>query len=136
MQLVEVVCCKMTQLQRDIYNHFLESKAAARLLGDSAAKKGGGTQILTAINALKKLCNHPKLIYDIIHGREQSSLTGFDGCAQFFPPGAACCVLRALSSPSTRGCTRTVAACGIRAGVFAGDASFILARCWFGGALR
>lgn len=91
-QLVEVVCCKMTQLQRDIYCHFLESKAAARLLGDSS-KKGGGTQILGAINTLKKLCNHPKLIYDVVHGRDKSELGGFDGCAKFFTPGAPahCC---------------------------------------------
>lgn len=76
----------MTQMQRDIYCHFLESKAAARLLGDSN-KKGGGTQILGAINTLKKLCNHPKLIYDVVNGRDKGDISGFDGCAKFFPPG-------------------------------------------------
>lgn len=91
LQLVEVVCCKMTEMQRDLYNHFLESKATARLLaaseGGGASK--GGTRVLGAITALKKLCNHPKLIYDVVHGNnEKAKVDGFKGCEKFFLPGA------------------------------------------------
>ena len=82
-QLVEVVCCKMTQLQRDVYNHFIESKAAARLLNQGK----GGTKVLGAITALKKLCNHPKLVYDVIHSKAGAQSDGFEGCEKFFPPG-------------------------------------------------
>jgi DNA repair and recombination RAD54-like protein len=60
---VEVVCCRMTELQRQLYCHFLESKAAAKLLS------GKATGVLSAITSLKKLCNHPKLIYDAVHSR-------------------------------------------------------------------
>jgi DNA repair and recombination protein RAD54 and RAD54-like protein len=83
-QLVEVVCCKMTEMQQNLYNHFLESKAAARLLNQGK----GGTKVLGAITALKKLCNHPKLIYDVIHSKQEGTPDGFEGCEKFFPPGA------------------------------------------------
>lgn len=39
-QLVEVVCCRMTQMQRDLYNHFLESKATARLIKAAGGWRG------------------------------------------------------------------------------------------------
>jgi DNA repair and recombination protein RAD54 and RAD54-like protein len=83
LQLVEVVCCKMTQMQQDVYNHFVKSKGAANM-----AKTGkGGTKVLAAITALKKLCNHPKLIYDVIHSKQGGASDGFEGCERFFPPG-------------------------------------------------
>jgi len=75
----------MTDMQRGMYCHFLESKAAARLL--NAGK--GGTNMLSAITSLKKLCNHPKLIYDAIHSKAKGdNALGFEGCEKFFPPGA------------------------------------------------
>ena len=73
MQLIEVVCCKMTQLQNDLYNHFLASNAARSLL---AGKKSA--RVLSAITSLKKLCNHPKLIYDTIHGKASEGAEGFE----------------------------------------------------------
>ena len=84
MQLVEVVCCKMTDLQRQVYNHFVESKVAARMLNQGK----GGTKVLGAITALKKLCNHPKLVYDALNSKG-AGMDGFESCSQFFPPGAA-----------------------------------------------
>ena len=62
LQVIEVVCCKLTDLQRDLYCHFLKSKAARKLV--SGQKSAG---VLSAITNLKKLCNHPKLIYDGLH---------------------------------------------------------------------
>ena len=44
-----------------LYEHFLQSKATRKLLN------GKGTAgVLSAITSLKKLCNHPKLIYDAV----------------------------------------------------------------------
>ncbi len=56
-QVIEVVCCRMTQLQRDLYCHFLDSKAVAGVLDGDNAKS---SRVLSAITSLKKLCNHPK----------------------------------------------------------------------------
>ncbi len=80
--MIEVVCCKMTELQKAVYCHYLESKAARRLLQGSKA-----TGVLSAITALKKLCNHPKLIYDSVHSKVEDVVEGFECVESFFPPG-------------------------------------------------
>ena len=74
-QVIEVVCCKLTELQRGLYNHFLKSKAARKLV--SGQKSVG---VLPAITNLKKLCNHPKLIYDALHhvDKESTAAEGFE----------------------------------------------------------
>ena len=83
---VEIVCCKMTQLQEDLYKHFLHSKVAKEMINKSGGKKS--CKVLGAITALKKLCNHPKLIYDVIHSTvSDSAADGFADCAKFFQPG-------------------------------------------------
>lgn len=69
-QVVQVVCCKLTPLQQSLYEHFLLSNATRRLLSGSKA-----TGVLSAITCLKKLCNHPKLIYDTLHSKAQVSGT-------------------------------------------------------------
>jgi SNF2 family DNA or RNA helicase len=51
--------------QVTLYQHFLSSKAARRVL--KAGKSGSGA--LSAITSLRKLCNHPKLIYDAVGPR-------------------------------------------------------------------
>ncbi len=80
-QVVEVVCCRPSPLQIDLYNHFLASNAAQRVL--NAANTKGKASALTAINALRKLCGHPKLIYDLIHptsGKAPAEADGFKAC--------------------------------------------------------
>ena len=73
MQVVEVVCCRMAELQTDLYRHFLQSKITGRLL---SGKKEG---VLPAITALRKLCNHPKLIYDAMHASgPDAAVKGFE----------------------------------------------------------
>jgi SNF2 family DNA or RNA helicase len=52
----------MTPLQLALYCHFLESKATRSLF---AAQKAA--RVLSAITSLRKLLNHPKLIYDALH---------------------------------------------------------------------
>lgn len=75
MQVIEVVCCKLTELQEQLYNHFLTSKATRKLV--SGQKSAG---VLSAITNLKKLCNHPKLIYDGMHhvDKEKGPPEGFE----------------------------------------------------------
>lgn len=59
----QVVCCKMTQLQTAIYMAFLNSKAVQlQMAANKAAKMSASS--LAFITQIKKLCNHPELIYD------------------------------------------------------------------------
>lgn len=51
-----VVFCNMSQFQRGLYNHFIQSPEIKSLL------RGKGSQPLKAIGLLKKLCNHPDLL--------------------------------------------------------------------------
>ena len=92
-QVVEVVCCRPSQLQRDLYQHFLRSNAAQRLLASAEAGKAKASA-LTAINALRKLCGHPKLIYDVLHpatGKAPAEADGFKVIAHCFRPLALSC---------------------------------------------
>ncbi|KAI4295641.1 hypothetical protein L6164_035664 [Bauhinia variegata] len=79
-KIVEVVCCKLTPLQSDLYKHFIQSKNVKRVISEVKQSK-----ILAYITALKKLCNHPKLIYDTIRSGSPGT-TGFENCIRFFPP--------------------------------------------------
>ena len=82
-KVIEIVCCKTTPLQRSIYEHLLSEKARI------AQKTGKQMDVLACITALKKLCNHPKLIYDMINGAKNTgqAASGFSTCAEFFTPG-------------------------------------------------
>ncbi|XP_062221914.1 DNA repair and recombination protein RAD54 [Phragmites australis] len=79
-KIVEVVCCKLTPLQTTLYNHFIHSKNVKRLISEEAKQ----SKILAYITALKKLCNHPKLIYDTVKSNSSDG-SGFDDCLRFFP---------------------------------------------------
>ncbi|XP_023230728.1 DNA repair and recombination protein RAD54-like [Centruroides sculpturatus] len=58
-----VVCCMMTPLQNDIYVNFVKSLDILKL--NNAKEKGNKVNVsLSAITSLKKLCNHPDLIYE------------------------------------------------------------------------
>ncbi|KAJ4967147.1 hypothetical protein NE237_018996 [Protea cynaroides] len=79
-KIVEVVCCKLTPLQSELYNHFIHSKNVKRVITEETKQ----SKILAYITALKKLCNHPKLIYDTIKSGS-SGTSGFEDCIRFFP---------------------------------------------------
>ncbi|XP_051135736.1 protein CHROMATIN REMODELING 25 isoform X2 [Andrographis paniculata] len=79
-KLVEVVCCKLTPLQAVLYNHFIHSKNVKRVITEEAKH----SKILAYITALKKLCNHPKLIYDTIKSKSPG-MSEFEDCLRFFP---------------------------------------------------
>lgn len=80
-KIVEVVCCKLTPLQSELYNHFIHSKNVKRAINEEMKQ----SKILAYITALKKLCNHPKLIYDTIKSGSPGT-SDFEDCIRFFPP--------------------------------------------------
>ncbi|KAG6600328.1 Protein CHROMATIN REMODELING 25, partial [Cucurbita argyrosperma subsp. sororia] len=80
-KIVEVICCKLTPLQADLYNHFVQSKNVKRAITEELKQ----SKILAYITALKKLCNHPKLIYDTIKSGSPGT-SGLESCIRFFPP--------------------------------------------------
>ncbi|TMW56631.1 hypothetical protein Poli38472_006641 [Pythium oligandrum] len=76
-KLMQVVCCPLSPLQDELYTHFLESSAFRNMMKKESAN------VLSSITALKKLCNHPLLIFDE-SGKSNTKLAGFEGCAKFF----------------------------------------------------
>jgi DNA repair and recombination RAD54-like protein len=74
-KLVQVVCIQLSELQKQLYAHFLDSKRVRALLSKN-------NQALPAITLLKKLCNHPLLIREA----SSSQVAGYDECLPFFPP--------------------------------------------------
>ncbi|GBG28207.1 DNA repair protein, putative [Hondaea fermentalgiana] len=105
-KLTQVVCVYMTDMQKRMYNHMIFSKvsqyeetkaakAAAEAAGDGAAASVPKipAQALASINAMKKLCNHPQLLYQPSSMyKEQRARTkkvgyGLEDINQFFPPG-------------------------------------------------
>ena len=71
----------MTKMQMDIYQSFLDSDAVRQSLrADGETKMTSST--LAAITSLKKLVNHPDLIYDLcLEGKN-----GFEKVLDIFPP--------------------------------------------------
>ena len=84
---VQVVCCKLTPLQQQLYKTITESKDVLRMCKTGKATK----MVLSTITALKKLCNHPKLIYDAIRASStagnsgEASMAGLEECIPHFP---------------------------------------------------
>lgn len=79
-----IVCVNMEPAQKAIYEFFIKSKRIQKTLqeGESGGRKTGGQSSLQAITMLKKLCNHPQLIYDLCKTEE-----GLEEMANMFPPG-------------------------------------------------
>ncbi|EKX48582.1 hypothetical protein GUITHDRAFT_68686, partial [Guillardia theta CCMP2712] len=66
-KVVQLVCCKLSPLQIQLYRAISSSKDVMRMC------KGTGKttkQVLACITSLKKLCNHPKLIFDVIRAAQ------------------------------------------------------------------
>ncbi|XP_029943522.1 DNA repair and recombination protein RAD54-like [Salarias fasciatus] len=72
----QVVCCRLTPLQTELYRRFL---GQARLPEEDQVSVSS----LSSITSLKKLCNHPALVYDKCLAQEE----GFEGALDLFPPG-------------------------------------------------
>ena len=98
-KLVQVVCCNLTEIQQNMYQHLVTSKAMQHVLD------GKQVNALGSIQMLMKLCNHPRLIAEEQGkdnkklGRRAASKTtkytdgdeataaapGADGIAKFMP---------------------------------------------------
>lgn len=82
-KVIQVVCCKLTPLQTALYTHFLESRSVRSLFSAQKAAR-----VLSAITSLRKLINHPKLIYDMLTSNVAEVATkeasGFEGCLEIF----------------------------------------------------
>ncbi|XP_035271452.1 DNA repair and recombination protein RAD54-like [Anguilla anguilla] len=75
----QVVCCRLTPLQAELYKQFLRQAKPAEELQKGKISMSS----LSSITSLKKLCNHPALIYDkCMEGEE-----GFEGALELFPSG-------------------------------------------------
>jgi DNA repair and recombination RAD54-like protein len=55
-KLVQVVCCNLTDIQKDMYAHLINSKDTQHVL------EGKQVNCLGSIQMLMKLCNHPSLV--------------------------------------------------------------------------
>ncbi|XP_005398734.1 PREDICTED: DNA repair and recombination protein RAD54-like isoform X1 [Chinchilla lanigera] len=75
----QVVCCRLTALQIELYKRFLRQAKPAEELREGKMSVSS----LSSITSLKKLCNHPALIYDKCIEEED----GFEGALDIFPPG-------------------------------------------------
>jgi DNA repair and recombination protein RAD54 and RAD54-like protein len=86
-KVVEVVCCRMTPLQYELYCHFVQSRSVRSLFASQKSAR-----VLSAITSLRKLLNHPKLIYDMVQSSSAArssdpAANGFAGAGEIFPPG-------------------------------------------------
>nr|CDS24043.1 dna repair and recombination protein rad54 [Echinococcus granulosus] len=87
----QVVCCRLAPTQAQVYAEFV--KRMAREVSKQLGGSGGGGEkklsvsSLASITHLKKLCNHPDLIFD----RIRSGSDSFGGMLSFFPSGYASC---------------------------------------------
>nr|CCA25191.1 DNA repair and recombination protein RAD54 putative [Albugo laibachii Nc14] len=74
-KLMQVICCPLSSLQEKLYKRFLESKAMRNIM------KQQNVNVLPSITALKKLCNHPLLLFKD-DGTALLKLPGFEDCQQ------------------------------------------------------
>ncbi|KAK0425173.1 hypothetical protein QR680_009071 [Steinernema hermaphroditum] len=74
-----IVCCKLSEMQQNIYRKLIKSRA-----GELTNEEGKmTTTTLSFITNIKKLCNHPALIYDKVTGDEP----GYRCCRSLYPQG-------------------------------------------------
>ncbi len=82
-KVIELVCCRMTPIQYQLYEQYVQSRAVTNLLLDG--KKKGGQTALSAITTIRKLMNHPMLIYDMIKNNKTGK-TGFENSMDILSP--------------------------------------------------
>ncbi|XP_041358558.1 DNA repair and recombination protein RAD54-like [Gigantopelta aegis] len=75
----QIICCRLTPLQIALYKAFVRSQTQRC---DSGSGGNAAFSSLSAITQLKKLCNHPDLIYD----KCMQGADGFEGTDGLFPP--------------------------------------------------
>lgn len=83
-KVIEIVCCKMTPIQFDLFSNYVQSRNVRNLF-----TKAGSTA-LSAITTIRKLLNHPKLIYDMVQASKRAGKkeqTGFESCDDLLESG-------------------------------------------------
>lgn len=75
-----VICVRMSNVQTEMYKAFLASDSIRKNVLEKSDVKASLTA-LSSITALKKLCNHPDLIYEKIMERSD----GFEEAGKFLP---------------------------------------------------
>ncbi|KAK3865688.1 hypothetical protein Pcinc_028730 [Petrolisthes cinctipes] len=75
-----VVCCPLTPIQRRMYLAFINSSAVKKQITDGDGRLGNSA--LAAITSMKKLCNHPDLIWQKVKAKEP----GYAELQSHFPP--------------------------------------------------
>ncbi|KAJ9582992.1 hypothetical protein L9F63_022677, partial [Diploptera punctata] len=76
----QVICVGLTDVQHKMYSNFIASDAVKRTVrGGSGGKVS--LSALSAITTLKKLCNHPDLVFDKVEAEED----GFQGAKTLLP---------------------------------------------------
>lgn len=103
-KLVQVVCCKLTEIQQNMYQHLVTSKDMQHVLN------GKQVNCLGSIQMLMKLCNHPRLVVEEEGGASDkpgrraatkttkytdgedtaAAAPGADGISKFLPYEAGC----------------------------------------------
>eukprot|EP00940_MAST-03C_sp_MAST-3C-sp2_P000902 g902.t1 len=82
-KVVQVVCVGMTPIQRKLYEHILSAKLA------HFTATGKHTGALQTVNTLKKICNHPMLVFQdarkAMHERSGSCAHGLIDCLDMMP---------------------------------------------------
>ncbi|ETN67272.1 DNA repair and recombination protein RAD54 [Anopheles darlingi] len=76
-----VVCVRMTAVQAELYKAFLESDTVRKSLQQQRSEQKATLTALSNITTLKKLCNHPDLVYDKI----QEGADGFEKAGNILP---------------------------------------------------
>ncbi|KAM3722210.1 DNA repair and recombination protein RAD54-like [Dirofilaria immitis] len=75
-----IICCKLTELQERLYRQLISTFSINGKQKVTEGDKITGTA-LSFITNLKKLCNHPQLIFDKCQKKEE----GFEDCLKLFP---------------------------------------------------
>lgn len=84
----QVVCCQLGPLQTELYRQFVNSDSTRNKLNENGGKMTASS--LSHITGLKKLCNHPDLIYD----KCKEGAEGFAGLLKLFPNNYNCTKLQ------------------------------------------
>ncbi|XP_042628504.1 LOW QUALITY PROTEIN: DNA repair and recombination protein RAD54B-like [Cyprinus carpio] len=79
------VFCKPTELQLRLYGVLLATRPIRACLSSASTNTYTHSPHLACINALKKLCNHPALLYKTL--QEKSDELYEDGIMELFPEG-------------------------------------------------
>ena len=82
-KVIELVCCRMTPIQFQLYEQYVQSRTVTNLLLDGKTK--GGQTALSAITTIRKLMNHPTLIYDMVKSNKTGK-TGFENSMDILSP--------------------------------------------------